>query len=215
MTGDLYRLSPPTIKSLINREKKEKRCLASYRNEVATSCFLSFAFLLLLVHSRAFKFFTKRTSATEARIYVAPLSESDDSLQSFFFLSFPLLVCLFLLCISFWFGLGRVFLWWLVGVAPVLSDGVIGRRGYKGDKFFHEDFFWDVEGPKLAHTKRSFASEKKKRETRANKNNSGRACWMWPDLLPAASKEEGGGGGGGKELAGCVLIFNAKVTWSA
>jgi hypothetical protein len=34
---------------------------------------------------------------------------------------------------------------------------------------------------------------------------------MWPDLLPAAPKEEGGGvGEGGKELAGCVLIFNAK-----
>jgi hypothetical protein len=31
----------------------------------------------------------------------------------------------------------------------------------------------------------------KKKETRANKNNSGRACWMWPDLLPAAPKEEG------------------------
>lgn len=95
-----------------------------------------------------------------------------------------------------------------MGVAPVLSDGVIGRRGYKGDKFFHEDFFWDVEGTKLAHTKKSFASGKKKRreQTRITRAR------VLDVAGPASSSAKGrrGGGGGGKELAGCVLIFNAK-----
>jgi hypothetical protein len=70
-----------------------------------------------------------------------------------------------------------------LGVAPVLSDGVIGRRGYKGDKFFHEDFFWDVEGTKLAHTKKSFASGKKKRReqtriTLGARAGCGRTCFQ-------------------------------------
>jgi hypothetical protein len=110
-----------------------------------------------------------------------------------------------------WFGC--VFLWWLVAAfwLGLLTEYVL--CGYKGDKFFHEDF---ISGCRSEIGARVLFLKKGKEQTRITP--SARSSWSGcppPTVKGEEEEEEEEGNWDRKELAGCVLIFNAKITWSA